>query len=288
MNRHDRRAHVIEESLLGQSEGGATLGDDAAMAVTAAAGLAHVERHVVLAPVGEVEVRGEHRRRHVAQLGTDDIPRAGIELLLDPVLRELDDATGHVLGLVAVVTEDGPEPGALLAKLGDVPVVVERVEVLLAGHAHVQVVGHLADRLGARIEVWFENAHDLEDVRAECRDFADGVPIRVLLGDELAPYRLDCLVGVELVVQCHSILLLSGWKTALGTDTTEQSGRAVFYKAEVWHPSGKAFQWHGASHRAPTICRCYHLFYERLLGLNRASTRGKIRMVRGAFLGTAA
>lgn len=224
---------MIKKALFWQPEGRAALRHDAAMAIATATGLAHVERYVVLATVGEVKVRGEHGRRHVAQLGANDVPRASVKLLLDPVFRELDDAAGHVLCLVAIVAEDCAQPRTLLAELGDVPIIVERVEVLLAGHAHVQVVGHLADCLGALVEVGFENAHDLEDVRAECRNFADGVAIRVLLGNQLAPHRLDCLVGFKLVVQCHSILLHSGWKTALGTDTTKRVETDVFYKAEV-------------------------------------------------------
>ena len=73
MNGHCRLLHVVEPVLVLEVKVVEPLGHDAAVRVAAATGLAHVELHVIgrlamLAAGGDVEVRREHRRGHVAHL----------------------------------------------------------------------------------------------------------------------------------------------------------------------------------------------------------------------------
>ena len=168
----------------------------------------------MLATCGDVEVGGEHARGHVAHLGSDDVPRAGVELLLHAVLGELDHAARHVLCLVAVVAPDGADPGCTLDQLGDVPLVVERVKVLeelvLATGARraVHHVGDLGYLLGAILPVVIEDAHHLKNVGREGRDGPQAVAVRLLLGNDLAKRRLHAPVRGDMLEQCHVLSFL--------------------------------------------------------------------------------
>ena len=155
---------MVEPTLMLEVERIEALGHHAAVRVTAATGLAHVELHVVgdgtvLAAGSDIEVCGEHAGGHVAHLGTHDIPRAGVELLLHAVLGELDHAAGHILGLIAVIAPDGANPCSALHELGDVPLIVEGVQIIeqflfatRAGSA-VHHVRNLADLRSAVLPV---------------------------------------------------------------------------------------------------------------------------------------
>ena len=164
MDRQERLAAVVEPILLFQAECVTALSDHAAVRVAATARLAHVQRHVVgdfavFAACSNVEVCREHGGRHVAHLGADDVPRAGVEFLLHAILGELDDAAGHILCLVAVVAPDGADPGGALHEFGNVPLIVEGVQIIeqflfatRAGSA-VHHVRNLADLRSAVLPV---------------------------------------------------------------------------------------------------------------------------------------
>ena len=191
-----------------------TLGDDAAVRVAATAGLAHVERDVigngaVLSAGGDVEVRREHARSRVAHLRANSVPGTSVELLLDAVLGELNHAPGHVLGFVAVVAPDGTDPCLAIDQLGDVPLVIERVEVVeqLVGRARaggaVHHVGDVSDLGGTVLPIVIDHARGLEEVGREGRDGPQAVGVRLLLGDDLAKGGLNAAMCVDVQFQCH-------------------------------------------------------------------------------------
>ena len=191
---------VMEPVLLRKAGDVSALGNDAAVAVTAASGLTHVEADFVLTAFGsEVEVRGEHAGGHVTHFGTDDVPRAGVELFLDAVSGELDDTAGHVFVFIAGVAPDGAEPGRLLAELGNVPLVVVSadvrvVRVIAFAGGHVEAVCGLGDGGGAFLPVRLDDTHELEQVRGERSDVTDAEFISVFLVDEFSPRGLNGLV----------------------------------------------------------------------------------------------
>ena len=200
MDRELRLLSVVQPVLLFKTGDVAALGNDAAVAVAAAAGLTHVEADFVLtADSSQVEVRGEHTGSHVTHFGTDDVPGTGVELFLDAVSRELDDTAGHVFVLVTGVAPDGAEPGRLLAELGNVPLVVVSADVRIVGviagaGGHVEAVCGLGDGGGAFLPVRLDDTHELEQVRGERSDVTDAEFISVFLVDEFSPRGLNGLV----------------------------------------------------------------------------------------------
>ena len=190
----------MEPVLLRKAGDIPALGHDTAVAVAATSGLAHVEADFVLTAFGgQVEVRGEHAGGHVAHFRTDDVPRTGVELFLDAVSRELDDAAGHVFVLVARVAPDGAEPGGTLTKLGDVPLIVVSADVGVVGviagaGGHVEAVRGLGDGGGAFLPVRLEDAHELEQVRGERGNVTDAELVGVFLVDQFAPGRFNSLI----------------------------------------------------------------------------------------------
>ena len=191
---------VMEPVLFRKTGDVSALGNDTAVAVAAASGLTHVEADFVLTAFGsEVEVRGEHAGGHVTHFGTDDVPRAGVELFLDAVSGELDDAAGHVFVFIAGVAPDGAEPGRLLAELGNVPLVVVSadvrvVRVIAFAGGHVEAVCGLGDGGGAFLPVGLEDPHELEQVRGERGNVTDAELVGVFLVDQFAPGRFNSLI----------------------------------------------------------------------------------------------
>ena len=191
----DGLLHVVEPSLLGKAVHVAALRHDAAVLVAAAPGLTHVERDLVLRALGggKVKVRREHTGRHVAQLAADNVPRTGIELFFYTVARELHNAAGHVLPLVAGVAGDAAEPARFLAQLRDVERLIERsIDIILlflrcARDRHIHHVGDVADGLGALFPARLEDAHDLKQIGGHGRDLPVELPVGFFLWDELAP-----------------------------------------------------------------------------------------------------
>ena len=204
---------MVQPVLLFKTGDVAALGNDAAVAVAAAAGLTHVEADFVLtADSSQVEVRGEHTGSHVAHLGTDDVPGTGVEFFLDAVSRELDDTAGHVFVLVAGVAPDGAEPCGTLTELGNVPLIVVSADVGVVGviagaGGHVEAVRGLGDGGGAFLPVRLEDAHELEQVRGERGNVTDAELVGVFLVDQFAPGRFDSLVFGDDRFQCHNSFL---------------------------------------------------------------------------------
>ena len=191
----DGLLHVIEPPLLGEVIDVAALCHDTAVLVAAAARLTHIECDLILRALrrSQVKVCREHTGRHVAQLAADNVPRTGIELFFYTVARELHNAAGHVLPLVAGVAGDAAEPARLFAQLRDVERLIERsIDIILlllrcARDRHVHHVGDVADGLGAFFPARLKDAHDLKQIGGHGRDLSVELPVGFLLRDELAP-----------------------------------------------------------------------------------------------------
>ena len=135
VNGIDRLLHVVQPALLRKTVLISPLGYHTAVLVSAATGLAHVERHFVLGAVGrgEIEVCGEHAGGHVAELAAYDVPGAGVQFFLHTISRKLDDTSGHVLPFVPGVTGDAAQPAGLLTQLRDVEGFIQR-------HVHIRLL----------------------------------------------------------------------------------------------------------------------------------------------------
>ena len=201
-------APVVKPALVIQAKRIEPLRDHTTVGVAAPTRLAHVQRNVIgdlamLAACSDVEVGGKHRRCHVAHLGADNVPRAGIELLLDTVSRELNHAPSHVLCLITIVSPYGTYPRLPVYEFRDVPFVVEGIEILLEltlgarARCAVHHVRGFADPRSPVLPVIAEDAHHLEDVRGERGNRSEAEGIRLLLGDHLPKRRLDTTMEIN-------------------------------------------------------------------------------------------